>query len=177
MTEYRMDAWKGRNYSMLRIDFNLIFTVINILVLFGGLWFVLFKPVRKILDERQAEADREYDEAKQKQAEADAAKKTYDESIAGIDDERKEILSETRKKADAEYQRIVETASEQAKDITDRAAVEAENQKKKILKSAEEEIADMVVTAAGKVAGTASGADFDRSLYDEFLSKKTGDEA
>ena len=52
---------------MLRIDINLIFTVINILVLFGGLWFVLFKPVRKILDERQAEANREYDEAKQKQ--------------------------------------------------------------------------------------------------------------
>ena len=160
---------------MLRIDINLIFTVINILVLFGGLWFVLFKPVRKILDERQAEADREYDDAKQKQVEADASKEKYDASIAEIEQQRKDTLAEARRKADDEYQRIVDHAEAQAKDITNRATIEAENQKKKILKSAEEEIADMVVEAAGKVAGTAEGADFDRSLYDEFLSKKAGD--
>ena len=160
---------------MLRIDINLIFTVINILVLFGGLWFVLFKPVRKILDERQAEADREYDDAKAKQAEADELKEKYDTSLAQIEETRAQTMTEARRKADDEYQRIIDHAEAQAKDITDRATIEAENQKKKILKSAEEEIADMVVEAAGKVAGSAGGADFDRSLYDEFLSKKTGD--
>lgn len=160
---------------MLRIDINLIFTVINILVLFGGLWFVLFKPVRKILDERQAEANREYDEAKQKQAEADSLKEKYDASLAEIEANREKTMAETRQKAGNEYQRIIGNAEAQAKDITDRATIEAENQKKKILKSAEEEIADMVVEAAGKVAGTAGGADFDRALYDEFLSKKAGD--
>ena len=160
---------------MLRIDINLIFTVINILVLFGGLWLVLFKPVRKILDERQAEADREYDEAKQKQAEADSLKEKYDASLAEIEESRDRTMQEARNKAGDEYQRIIGNAEEQAKDITERATIEAENQKKKILKSAEEEIADMVFEAAGKVAGTAGGADFDRALYDEFLSKKAGD--
>ena len=162
---------------MLRIDYNLIFTVINLLVLFIGLRFVLFKPVKKILDERQAEADREYDEAKEKQAEADALKEQYDASMASIEEERSRVMSEARTKADGEYQRIVGHAEEQAREITDRAVTEAENQKKKILKSAEEEIADMVVTAAGKVAGSASGADFDRSLYDEFLAKKSEDDS
>lgn len=160
---------------MLRIDINLIFTVINILVLFGGLWLVLFKPVRKILDERQAEADREFEEAKGKQAEADAAKEQYDSELAKIEQTRAATMTEARRKADDEYHRIIEHAETQAKDITERATIEAENQKKKILKSAEDEIADMVVEAAGKVAGTAGGADFDRALYDEFLSKKAGD--
>ena len=162
---------------MLRIDYNLIFTVINILVLFGGLWFVLFKPVRKILDERQAEADREYNEAKEKQAEADALKEQYDASMATLEEDRRQVLSEARTKADSEYQRIVGHAEDQAREITDRAVAEAENQKKKILKSAEEEIADMVVTAAGKVAGSAGGADFDRALYDDFLAKKAEDDS
>ncbi len=162
---------------MLRIDYNLIFTVINLLVLFIGLRLVLFKPVKKILDERQAEADREYDEAKEKQAEADALKEQYDSSIAEIEENRKQVMSEARSKADDEYQRIVGHAEDQAREITDRAVIEAENQKKKILKSAEEEIADMVVAAAGKVAGTAGGADFDRSLYDEFLAKKSEDDS
>ena len=60
---------------MLRIDINLVFTIINILILFIAFRFVLFKPVKKILDERQAEADREFDEAKQKQDEADKLQK------------------------------------------------------------------------------------------------------
>ncbi|MEE3466848.1 MAG: ATP synthase F0 subunit B [Eubacterium sp.] len=160
---------------MLRIDFNLIFTVINILVLFGGLWFVLFKPVRKILDERQAEANREYDDAKAKQAEANAVKEKYDESLEELEKGRAEAMLEARRRADGEYQRIIDRAEAQAKDITDQATLDAENQRKKILKSAEDEIADMVVEAAGKVAGTAGGADFDRALYDEFISKNAGD--
>ncbi|MBO4395301.1 MAG: ATP synthase F0 subunit B [Eubacterium sp.] len=162
---------------MLRIDYNLIFTVINLLVLFIGLRFVLFKPVKKILDERQAEADKEFNEAKEKQAEADALKEKYDASIASIEEDRRTVMSEARTKADDEYQRIVGHAEDQAREITDRAVIEAENQKKKILKSAEEEIADMVVAAAGKVAGSKGGADFDRSLYDEFLAKKSEDDS
>ncbi|MCR4605416.1 MAG: ATP synthase F0 subunit B [Eubacterium sp.] len=160
---------------MLRIDFNLVFTVINMLILFGALWLVLFKPVRKILDERQAEADREYDDAKQKQEEAEGLKAEYEKSLASIEEERTETLAEARKKADDEYQRIVSNANKQAKEITDRAVVEGENEKKKLLKSAEGQIADMVVEAAGKVAGTANGAEFDRSLYDDFLAKQTGE--
>lgn len=160
---------------MLRIDFNLVFTIINLLVLFGALYFVLFKPVRRILDERQSEADREYDEAKSLQAEAVSLKGEYEKSLESIDEERAQTLAEARKKADDEYQRIVSNAKDQAKEITDRAVAEGENQKKKILKSAESEIADMVVDAAGKVAASANGADFDRSLYDEFLAKQTGE--
>lgn len=162
---------------MLRIDINLVFTIINILILFIAFRLVLFKPVKKILDERQAEADREFDEAKQKQDEADKLQKQLNDSIASIEEDRKEAMADARKKADDEYQRIVGHAEAQAKDITDRATIEAENQKKKIIKSAEEEIADMVVEAAGKVAGTAHGSDFDRSLYDEFLSKKARDDS
>ncbi len=42
---------------MLRIDINLIFTVINVLVLCAAVRIFLWKPIHKILDERQAQAD------------------------------------------------------------------------------------------------------------------------
>ena len=45
---------------MLRLDWNLLFTVINLLLLFVLMKMFLFKPVQKILDERQAEADRQF---------------------------------------------------------------------------------------------------------------------
>ena len=140
---------------MLRLDWNLLFTVINLLLLFVLMKIFLFKPVQKIIAARQAEADKQFDEAAAKQAEADGLKAQYAKSIASVEEEKSKAMQETMKKADAEYQRIVG----------------AENQKTQILKKAEKEIADMVVDAAVKVVGKNSGADVDSSLYNEFLDK------
>ena len=41
---------------MLRLDWNLLFTVINLLLLFVLMKIFLFKPVQKIIAARQAEA-------------------------------------------------------------------------------------------------------------------------
>ena len=53
---------------MLRLDWNLLFTVINLLLLFVLMKIFLFKPVQKIIAARQAEADKQFDEAAAKQA-------------------------------------------------------------------------------------------------------------
>ena len=142
---------------MLRLDWNLLFTVINLLLLFVLMKIFLFKPVQKIIAARQAEAD--------------GLKAQYAKSIASVEEEKSKAMQETMKKADAEYQRIVGDAESKAKQIKEDAAVEAENQKTQILNKAEKEIADMVVDAAVKVVGKNSGADVDSSLYNEFLDK------
>ena len=157
---------------MLKIDpFNLICTIANLLILFAALRIFLFKPVQKIIAERQALADAQLNEAAAKQKEAESLKEQYSTSMAKAEEEKKQILSNARKDADEQYQKIVEDAKAQAKQIEERAVADAENQKNRILKNTEKEIADMVVAAAGKIVGTQSGAKIDRSLYDEFLVK------
>ena len=42
---------------MLKVDINLVFTIINLLVLFVAMRIFFFKPIKKIIDDRQAEAD------------------------------------------------------------------------------------------------------------------------
>ena len=157
---------------MLKIDpFNLICTIANLLILFAALRIFLFKPVQKIIAERQALADAALNDAAAKQKEAQELKEQYSASLANAEEEKSQILLTARKDADEQYQKIVEDAKAQAKQIEERATADAENQKNRILKNAEKEIADMVVTAAGKIVGTQSGAKIDRSLYDEFLVK------
>jgi len=156
---------------MLRLDINLLFTIINLLLLFVLMKKFLFKPVQNILDERQCEADRQFEEAKAKQAAADGLKAQYEQSVAGIEQQRADTLKEARKNADAEYQKIVEDAKTQAKQIKEDAVVEANNQKTQILKKAEKEIADMVIDATVKVVGKQTGAQADSTLYNEFLNK------
>ena len=54
---------------MLKVDINLVFTIINLLVLFVAMRIFFFKPIKKIIEDRQAEADRQFEEAKEKQEE------------------------------------------------------------------------------------------------------------
>ena len=48
---------------MLRIDINLVFTIINVLLLFAIVKIFLIKPVHKILDKRRQEVEDKYAEA------------------------------------------------------------------------------------------------------------------
>ncbi len=157
---------------MLKIDVaNIIFTVINLLILFVAMRFVFFKPIAKIIEERQKEADKQFDDATAKQTEADELKAQYSESLADLEEEKKQTIAKARKDADAEYQKIISDAEEKARQIKKTAENDAEKEKTKIIKNAEKEIADMVVDAATKVVGQQSGANIDSSLYNEFLGK------
>ena len=66
---------------MLRIDINLVFTIINVLLLFAIVKIFLIKPVHKILDKRRQEVEDKYAEADKVNEEALATKQKYDESI------------------------------------------------------------------------------------------------
>ena len=154
---------------MLQLDvWNVLFTVINLLILFVLMRIFLYKPVQKIIAARQAEADKQFDEAAAKQSEAEELKTKYEAVLSDAENEKKKVVAEARKTADEEYQRIVTDAHKTASQIKDEA--EAISQKEQILKKAEKEIADMVVDAAAKVVGSNS-ADTNAALYDTFLNK------
>ena len=55
---------------MLRLDWNILFTVINLILLFIAMRVFLFKPVRKIIAARQEEADKQFAEAAASKEEA-----------------------------------------------------------------------------------------------------------
>ncbi len=157
---------------MLKIDAaNLIFTIVNLLVLFVALKVILFKPVQKIIAERQKLADQSLDDAAKSKAEAEKVQAECNEQLANIEQSRKAALSEARKEADEQYKKIVEEANVKARKIEEDATTDAEKKKQEIIESAKKDIADMVVSAASKVVAGKSGADVDAALYDEFLDK------
>ena len=95
---------------MLRVDWNLLLTIINLLLLFVMMRIFLFKPVQKIIAARQAEADRQFKEADESKQAAEEARKQYEASLANAEETKKQVLQEARQTADAEYKRIVSDA-------------------------------------------------------------------
>ncbi len=154
---------------MLRVDINLLFTVINLLILVVALRIFLFKPVHKILEQRQAEADSAQNEAQDAIKKADELKAKCAAELERIETEKKQILLDAHAKADGEYDAIIAEAKSKAELIIENAKKEAERGKNEALEGAREEIEQLISDAAKKIV-EASGASED-SLFDEFLIK------
>lgn len=157
---------------MINVSFwNILWTVVNLLVLFIAFKIFFFKPIQNIIAKRQEEADEAFKAAKVKEDEAEAKSLQCDEKIAQVEQEKKQILSEARKSADEQYQNIVAEARANASEIKTAAATEANREKEQIIASAKKEIANIIVDATTKVVGGQTGAEVDSNLFDEFIGK------
>ncbi|MCD8146413.1 MAG: ATP synthase F0 subunit B [Clostridiales bacterium] len=154
---------------MLRVDIGLLWTAINLVVLYVLMQRFLFKPVHKILEQRQAQVDQSLADAEAAKAQALALEQQHSDSLTGIEEEKQRILQEARQQANQEYARIVADANTTAEGIVQTAQTQAKAQKRDILQKAQGEITEIVVAATAKVAY--ASAEHDSDLYDEFLKK------
>ena len=123
---------------MLRLDINIVWTILNLLIIFAIVKIFLIKPIHKILDARQAEIDKQYADAKAAQDSAEELKTKYEASLSGVQAEKEGILNEARGKASNEYDRIVADAQTEAKKILDNADKNAALEEQKRIQQAQE---------------------------------------
>ena len=156
---------------MLRFDLNLVWTILNLLILYFIVWKFLLKPVRKVLDARKAEIDKQYADAQSAQDAAEELKRQYETSMSGIARERTEILNEAHEKAAEDYEQVMADAHTQADRILEDAKMTADAERQKRMHQAQEEIADLVVAATAKIVAARQNEEADRELYNQFLAK------
>ena len=82
------------NYmSFFTIDvWTMIFTWVNMIILYNVMKKLLFKPVMNILNQRQAEIQKIYDDANEANEKAATLEKEYSEKMAQARDEAGEII-------------------------------------------------------------------------------------
>lgn len=161
---------------MLKLDINLVFTILNVLILYVLVRKFLFKLVHKILEARQAEIDKQYEDVKAAQDAADELKKKYETSVKDITKEKEEILNDAREKANGDYEKVLADAKTQADKIVEDARKNADELHQKRMQQATEQIADLVVAATAKIVASHQGMEADRELYNQFLAK-TGEQS
>lgn len=153
---------------MLRLDWNLAITVLNLLVWYAILRHFLFKPVNNIINKREELIRSRYEDAKKLQDEAQAEKEKYAAFQAGIETEKAKMMEDAQAQAGAEYERILADARERADQIVAASQKEAELEKEKIIGKAEQEIRSMIMDTAVKSMQSSSD---DSALYDQFLTR------
>ena len=156
---------------MLRLDWNILFNIINLIILYLLMKRFLFKPVNAILEKRQQAADAQFAEADRQKAEAKESQEHYDALVQGAEDEKKRIVADARQEASAEYGRIVSEAKDKADGIVEKAKADAENEKAAAMQQADAAVRDMVVTAAARMVAMKDAKESDLALYDKFLAE------
>ena len=157
---------------MLRIDINLIFTVINVLILCVAVRVFLWKPIHRILDQRQAKVEQDFADAAKAKSEAEAIMAEQEALRTSLEQSKADALSEATAQAKEESARIVAAAQERAAAIVEDAEADAHSRKEAILREAQSEITEIIIAATAKVAGVP--VDGDSDLYDAFLEKAGG---
>ena len=160
------------------LDFQLlhdtVLLAIAVFFLFMMLSYLLFNPVRKMLEDRKLKIKTDLDTAKTDKEEAAVLKSEYDEKLKNIEKEAEQILSEARQKALKNEARIVEEAKEEAARIIKRANEEAELEKKRAMDEMKQEIITIASMMAGKVVSAYIDTTIQDTLVEETL-REMGD--
>ena len=143
----------------------------NLLILMLLVKRFLFKPVQKILDERQQQTNGLLEQARESQKQADAANKECQKQLAEAGERAQEMMEQAQKNAARQAQQVIQQARQEATNIKQQAAADIERQRAMALSSAKEEIGNMAVEIAGKVVEKELDASTHRKLIDEFIEK------
>ena len=157
-----------------QLAFDTLVAAFAMFLLFGALSYLLFNPVRDLLEKRKQQIAADREDAKQAKSEAHALKEEYDKKLKGADVEVQEILSEARKKAVKNEAKIVAEAKEEAARIMERASGEIELEKKRALDDVKQEMITVASMMAQKVVAASIDTKVQESLIDETL-KEMGD--
>lgn len=162
---------------MISINFfNILATVINILVLYLIMQKFLMKPLMNVIQKREDMINSQFKNAANAESEALDLKAKYEDSLKNAQEESISILDKARTNAQAEYDRIVREADCEADRILMKAHKDMEQEREQALKDVKTEIGELVALAVDKVAGTKASAESDRELIDKFLSDVDADE-
>ena len=145
--------------------------IIAVFVLFLVATYFLFNPVREMLAKRQDKIKNELDSAAKDKEDASKLRKQYEEKLKSINKEAEEILSDARKRALENENKIVAEAKEEAARIIDRARVEAELEKQKAADDVKREMVVLASMMAGKVVKASIDTTIQESLVNETLKE------
>ena len=148
----------------LNIDWQqILLHVLNFVILFGGLYFLLYKPVKNFMAKREAY----YKDMDKAAAEKLAAAENEQQKYSGLIGKAQDEAAELKKKAMADADAAAKAHLEQRILADAKRAALAE--KNKVLQEANAQIEEMVSAAVDKLLVPAGSA------YDSFDSAESDD--
>lgn len=160
---------------MLKFDFNLLWTIFNLIIFYLLMRLFLIKPIRKTLQARKELIDNQFKEAEDTVNAANEKMADYEDKIKNVDTEAKEIISDARDKAKVEYNKILDKANDDAVKMKQEAQKQIKQDTENASRDVKEELAKLAMETAQKVVGESVNAQTDADIYNKFLNESSED--
>ncbi len=156
---------------MLALDWNIIWTIVNIIILYLLLKKFLFGPISEIMEKRTKAIEDSFKTAEHKNKEAEHLKQQYEMALHHAKTEAEDIVKEARERANNVYDQIVKSAEDEAGRVIENANKTIEVERKKTMEGIENEIIGLTLAAASKVLEQNMNEDRNKQLVDDFLAE------
>ena len=159
-----------QNLSVISVNFwQIVISLVNLLILTWIIKRFLYKPVKKMLDARRAAIDADYAQAKAAREEAEEDRLNYEAAMAAAKQTGDQIIADANRTAEFRSNEILAEARERASEIRRQAEVDAVLERKKAEAEMKHEIANVSAQLTGKLLQREINEEDHRSLIDSFL--------
>lgn len=161
-----------QNLDVISVNFwQILISLVNLLILFFILKKFLFKPVTAIFEKRKQELELQYTEAEKAAKEAEANRLKWEETLSGAKSEADAILESATTTARLRSDKILAEATERADGIISEAKTEAELTHKKAREGIRREIVAVSGALTEKLLEREINGDDHREMIDRFLDE------
>ena len=156
------------------VPWNFVAAICNLLI---QMWLIkkfLFKPVQKVLAQRQQMADAQIADAEKARTEAEAMRTDYEQRLAEAKEEAAQLVQNATRTAQLRSEEIVRQAQTDAANIKTKADADIAQQRKKAINEVKDEIGGIAMDIASKVVEREIDPKVHQDLIDEFI-RNVGD--
>ncbi|MBA1334059.1 MAG: hypothetical protein HPY66_1543 [Firmicutes bacterium] len=157
--------------ELVGIDINMVFQLLNTLLLFVLLRKLLFRRVSDFMRERRKKIEGALREAEEKNRQADQLKQTYAERVRDIEREAERAFRDAAERAEKRKAEILKEAREEAEAIIRRARKEIELEREKAISEAKEYIVGAAIGSASKLIRQNLDSSENRRMVREFIDE------
>ena len=144
----------------------------NVIILFLILRRVLYKPVKKFLDEREARYARRAEEIERRDHDTQEQKAKYEELMGHVEEQTSAMLRDSRMVANRRAEDIIARAEAQAEEMIRQARKEIADEKRLARQEIREEIVDLAVDMAARILEREVSAEDHKRIVDRFLAQE-----
>jgi F-type H+-transporting ATPase subunit b len=149
----------------------LLSQIVNFTLLALLLYFVAYKPILRMLDERSARIKKGLEDAEVASKRAAEMEQEFERSVAEARREGQEIIAQATQVSEKARQEILDRAREEAQAQISKAREDIARERDQAMAELRQQVADLSVTISEKVLGATLDDQRQRQLIAEFLQE------
>ena len=149
-----------------------IWTFVNLVVMYLILKKILFKPVMKIMEDRENSIKRQIDDADQLQKEAKNYKIKYQDKLSNAEQDGEVIIKNAKIKAQKECEELIDKTRKEVDNMMLKAKNEIEQDRLKMIKDIRKQVVELAILAASKIMKVNLNNETNKKVVQNFLDEE-----